>query len=96
MGTGVDKLFQGKSCGSRRPLWDGQGERTPAKAAEKCGTVSRAGWSRESNATGRLSGTMTDQLLALAILNEPVRGLRNRLWLLSKNREHKGSPGGGA
>lgn len=30
--------------------------------------------------------TMTEKLLALVILNEPVRGLGNRLWLISKKR----------
>lgn len=73
--AGARKLFLGKACGSR---WDGQGNRTPGKAAKEC-EVRRGGRSWGSNAMERLSRTMTKKLLALVILNEPVRGLGNGL-----------------
>lgn len=44
----------------------------------------------------RLSRTMTKKLLALLILNEPVRGLGNHSGFLAKTEKWEGSPGGGA
>lgn len=75
--TGMDKLFQGKFYGSRRPPQDGQEKRAPNKAAEKCERGRHTGQSWGSNAIERLSRTMTKTLLALVILNESVGALGN-------------------